>query len=462
MSYFCEFCGQKLEDGQSCNCSDAQQSRQGMAPAPAVPAAPVTQPPAAAPPPPVQQPPAPVYGGTAQSVPTPPPAATPPQQPVQPPAPAYGGTVQVRPTPPQPAAAPGQQPAALHTGAAQGGLQPPPPPPAGYGQPAPQTQAPPPLPAYTAAGQGAPPHGQQATPGYAPQPGYGQQPTGQQGPPPQQQYAPPPAQGGQQGYPPPQQQPAYPPPQQGHPGQGQQQGSGAAFNAGVAAATGQAKQTVGQIRDTLGNFAKDPYSAATSAAGLNVTVSACLLAVQAITFFLMIVVGLNKAVTQLMELSGLNKTYVKEARSQFFKEYVGFGEYMKILLVGIIGIALLYGCILLASKIAKIVMNPKAMLSAVAMSSIPVSAAFLLTMILLFLFGFGAAGMALYVLIISLGTVSSLLLLEISLRNVMAAGTGNIKRLICLTCSYAVTHAVTFVIVLKACEGALEGITRML
>lgn len=259
---------------------------------------------------------------------------------------------------------------------------------------------------------------------------------------PQQEAVPPQAAGGypppppQQPYPPTQQQGAYPPPPQyGAPPQqqpyasplGQSPYSGQPGYYGTAAPAyltpNQVNQTFGAVKSTLGSFLKDPYGMAAQGGSLSVSVALILLGVQVVAFFLMVLADLAK-----VDFWGTNAAF-----------------WFKTLFLGAIGIALLYGSLFVAGKIGKITLNPKTLLSAQALSSLPLSVMYLLIAVFTLVFD-GNIGSFFQTLVSSLGAVASILLLEVSLRAVMPAGVGNMARLVALTCAYAVTNALSGVL----------------
>lgn len=290
-------------------------------------------------------------------------------------------------------------------------------PPPGYYPPPEQGSYPPP---------GYPPPAHYPPPGYYPPPPPGYPPHGY----------PPPDQAGATGY----AQGGYPPPPGSYPPGPPPYGYGPPPKK----ERGQFRKTLKEIKETLGSFVKDPYGAATQGHTLSLGVSFSLLALQALTFFLMVFAARRK-------LWGfLTRSYWHEDWS---RGNVTF--YLQTLFLAVVAIGVFFLVTLLASKIAKITISGRSLASTLAMSSIPLSAAFLTVAVLLFILGYSQAGMALYILLCTFGGICSILLLEIGLRSAMPAGTGNLTRLICLASSYAVTYGILFIFLVSMAEESI-------
>jgi hypothetical protein len=232
------------------------------------------------------------------------------------------------------------------------------------------------------------------------------------------------------------------------------------------------QQSFGAVKGTIGNFIKDPYGTAQRGGSLPTGSTVILLAAQVLSFVALVALAFNKVFSQFFSIMNdmgmrVDTRTIREIR-QVITDVVGFEFWMRIALVAAIGITALYVCMLLASKICKVTVNPKTLLSAQALSSIMMSASFLALALIITLLGFdegvdfagtmtsmmrggslvltGNVLTAIHFMIIALGAVSSLLLLEVSMRGVMPEGVGNVQRLIMLTVSFGIAIMITLIV----------------
>ena len=172
-----------------------------------------------------------------------------------------------------------------------------------------------------------------------------------------------------------------------------------------------AKDTANELADAAKSFVKDPISYAGDGK-LSFAASVILLVVQAITFGIMVSASISKMLSPLFSMAsafGMSKSYGGSLVKLFFESSF----------IVIINIAIMFACLYVISLLMKKKLDIRNTLSSLAVSSVTLSAAFLLIAVLGIVFNSGIMAFVTVFLIV-FATACSAMLFNISLTRAIA------------------------------------------